>query len=132
MDRILLLWKYGAYLPTLPFSCCSGVFFLTDQETDITGQLLASGLGPGGMELARSDGSLNSCEIDSEGQFVGVSGSTTGSSSFLGRASWPLLVKRSICVLLEVTRTWNVSLLEELLQLVFNNDVFLMRKKNFR
>ena len=31
-------WKYGAYLPTLSFSCSSAVLLLIDQETRVAGQ----------------------------------------------------------------------------------------------
>ena len=69
-------------LYTLSLSFFSGDFFFTDQDTGIAG--VAEGLCPGGMELARSDFSLDTCEAGSDMHSAYVNGLATDSSGFLG------------------------------------------------
>ena len=48
MDKMILPWKYGAYLPTLPLSYSSGLFCKTFQNACVA---ISVGLCPGGIGL---------------------------------------------------------------------------------
>ena len=48
MSKVILPWKYGAYLPTLSMSYSSRLFCRTFQEAGVA---LSVGFGPGGIGL---------------------------------------------------------------------------------
>ena len=81
IGKMFVPWKYGAYLPTLFFSCSSALLLLIDLETGIAGLLLMVNVSClGWMELAGSD------EISSAGHSAGIGVWATGDFVSLGRA----------------------------------------------
>ena len=94
IGKMFVPWKYGAYLPTLSFSCSSAVLLLIDQEMGIAGLLLSAGFGsPGWIELSVSDVSCDTCETGSAGHSVGIGIGVTGCSGSLWRVSKSLVFK---------------------------------------